>query len=41
MIERIKSKIISPDDTILDAIKQMDEVKVKTLLVFDKEHLRD
>lgn len=38
MIERIKSRIISPNDTLLDAMKQMDEVKVKTLFVFNKEH---
>lgn len=38
MIERIKSRIISPNDTLLDAMKQMDEVKVKTLFVFNEEH---
>ena len=38
MIERIESRIISPNDTLLDAMKQMDEVKVKTLFVFNDDH---
>ena len=38
MIERIKTRIISPLMSLLDAMKQMDEVKVKMLLVFDGEH---
>ena len=38
MIERIKSRIISPSASLLDAMKQMDKVKVKTLLVFEDEH---
>ena len=38
MIEKIKSRIISPSASLLDAMKQMDEVKVKILLVFNGEH---
>lgn len=38
MLERIKSRIVSPSASLLDAMKQMDEVKVKILLVFDNEH---
>ena len=38
MIERIKSRIIAPSATLLDAMKQMDEAKVKILLVFNEEH---
>ena len=38
MIERIKSRIITPSASIIDAMKQMDEAKVKTLLVFNREH---
>ena len=38
MIERIKNRIISPSISLLDAMKQMDEVKVKILLVFNGEH---
>ena len=38
MIEKNKSRVISPSATLLDAMKQMDDVKVKTLMVFDKEH---
>lgn len=37
-IQTIKDRIISLSDSLLDAMKQMDEVKVKTLLVFEKEH---
>lgn len=37
MIEKIKSRIISPSESLLDAMKQMDKVKVKTLLVFEEE----
>lgn len=35
-IERIKKRIISPDCTILDAMKKMDEIKMKILFVFDQ-----
>lgn len=38
MIERIQSRIISPAASLLDAMKQMDEAKVKMLLVFDTDH---
>lgn len=38
MIERIKSRIISPSASLLDAMKQMDEAKVKILFVFNMEH---
>lgn len=38
MIERIQSRIISPSASLLDAMKQMDEAKVKMLLVFDTDH---
>ena len=34
---RIKNRIISPFASLLDAMKQMDEVKVKILLVFNGE----
>lgn len=38
MIEKIKERAISPDVTLLDAMKRMDEIKVKMLFVFDNEH---
>ena len=38
MIERIKSRIISPSTSLLDAMKQMDEIMVKTLFVLKEEH---
>ena len=38
MYQKISKRIISPSISLLDAMKQMDEVKVKTLLVFEKEH---
>ena len=38
MNQKIKERIITPFDTLLDAMKQMDEVKVKILLVFNGEH---
>jgi len=38
MIDRIKERIISLSTSLLEAMKQMDEVKVKTLLVFSDEH---
>ena len=38
MIDKIKSRIISPSASLLDAMKQMDEVKVKTLFVLKGEH---
>ena len=38
MIEKIKSRIISPSASLLEAMKLMDEVKVKTLFVLQGEH---
>lgn len=38
MIEKIKSRIITPSTSLLDAMKRMDEVKVKTLFVLLEEH---
>ena len=38
MKERINNRVISPSASLLDAMKQMDEVKVKILLVFSGEH---
>lgn len=37
MIEKIKERIISLDVSLLDAMKRMDEIKVKMLFVFDGE----
>ena len=37
-ISKIQERIISPSASLLDAMKQMDEVKVKILLVFSGEH---
>ena len=37
-ISKIQERIISPSASLLDAMKQMDQVKVKTLLVFSDEH---
>ena len=38
MLEKIIARTISPSTSLLDAMKKMDEVKVKILLVFDNEH---
>ena len=38
MIEKIKSRIISSSASLLDAMKLMDNVKVKTLFVFQDAH---
>ncbi|WP_091854849.1 sugar phosphate nucleotidyltransferase [Prevotella communis] len=38
MIDRIKEIIIAPTLTLLDAMRRMDEKKVKMLFVFDGEH---
>ena len=38
MIEKINKRSIFPSTSLLDAMKLMDEIKVKTLFVFDKEH---
>lgn len=36
--QTIKERVISPTASLLDAMKQMDEVKVKILMVFNDEH---
>ena len=38
MISKIKERVVSPSTSLLDAMKQMDEVKVKILLVFEEDH---
>lgn len=38
MIDRIKDRIVSLSDSLLDAMKRMDAIKVKTLFVFNEEH---
>ena len=38
MIQRIKNRIISPQKTLLDAMRLMDVEKVKSLFVFEGEH---
>ena len=38
MIEKIRERIILPSTSLLDAMKQMDEAKVKTLFVLRDEH---
>ena len=38
MIERIKERIISPNVSLLEAMKRMDEIMVKTLFVLQDEH---
>ena len=38
MIDRIQNRVVSPSVSLLDAMKQMDEVKVKTLFVYQDEH---
>lgn len=38
MLEKIKGNILTNDSSILSALKQMDEKKVKMLFVFDGEH---
>ena len=38
MTEEIKQRVISPSASLLDAMKQMDEVKVKTLFVMKNDH---
>lgn len=38
MIERIKTRVIAPSVSLLDAMKQMDAVQVKTLFVLRDEH---
>lgn len=38
MIEKIKNRIITPSTSLLESMKYMDEIKVKTLFVLDGEH---
>lgn len=38
MIEKIKDRIIIPSSSLLEAMKQMDEIKVKMLFLFDVDH---
>lgn len=38
MLERIRSRVINQKASLLNAMTQMDEAKVKTLFVFDEEH---
>jgi len=38
MIERIKERIINPSASLLEAMKLMDEIMVKTLFVLQEEH---
>ena len=38
MIEKIKERIVTPKTSLLDAMKQMDKFKVKTLFVLRGEH---
>lgn len=37
-MEKIKDRIITPSVSLLDAMKRMDDIKVKMLFVFDGEH---
>lgn len=38
MLERIKERIIAPSALLLDAMKQMDKIKMKMLFVFKEKH---
>ena len=38
MIKKIKERIITPSESLLDAMKRMDAQRVKMLFVFDNEH---
>ena len=38
MIDKIQDRIVSPSESLLDAMKRMDEIKVKMLFVFEGEH---
>ena len=38
MIDKIKTRIITPSFSLLDAMKRMDEIKDKMLFVFNNEH---
>lgn len=37
ILDKIKNRIIAPDNTILSAMKKMDEIKVKILFVYDRD----
>ena len=37
VLDKIKNRIIAPDNTILSAMKKMDEIKVKILFVYDND----
>lgn len=37
ILEKIKERVISPSSSILDAMKQMDRIKMKILFVYDSE----
>ncbi len=38
MIEKIKQRVVTLSDSLLDAMRRMDEIKVKMLFVFEGEH---
>lgn len=38
MVDKIKNRVISPTVSLLDAMKLMDEIMVKTLFVLEREH---
>lgn len=38
MLTKIRQRVISPSASLIDAMKQMDEAKVKILMVFSGEH---
>ena len=38
LIGKIKERIITPTVSLLDAMKLMDEIMVKTLFVINEEH---
>ena len=40
MLTRIKDRVVPMSASLIDAMKQMDEVKVKTLFVFQDEHFK-
>lgn len=40
MLEKIKTRTISPSSSLLDAMKKMDEIMVKTLFVLEREHFQ-
>lgn len=40
LVERIKDRIISPSATLIEAMKRMDEIKVKMLFVFEEENFQ-